>query len=647
MCGIVGIVDLSSPPERAVMEKMCRIMTHRGPDGEGYYMNDSVALGHRRLSIIDIAGGKQPMSNEDGSIWLTYNGEVYNFPELRKDLISRGHKFRTRSDTETIIHAYEEYGVNCLDKFRGMFAFGLWDQRKHLLFLARDRLGKKPLYYYHDDKKFIFASELKALYQDERLQKEVNPAALVNYLTYNYIPFPETIFKNIYKLPPGFYMTVCVENNSGKKRESIADSTENSSVSVKNDKRLAMTLQNYWDINYEPDYALTEQEWAEALLGELREAVKIRMISDVPLGAFLSGGIDSSTIVALMSMCQDSPVKTFSIGFQEKDFSETHYARKIADIFHTDHHEMIVDPDALEILPRLAWEYDEPFADSSAIPTYYVSKMAREHVTVILSGDGGDETFAGYRRYSWAQDMQRYDWMPPWLKKTVFGIPATLLPDGIRGKGMLRHLSRDPFERYAGLNTFADSAYLNNILSKDVLQSVGNNGTMPDYEHFRRYFQSCTSDDYLTRIQYLDTKVYLAEDILTKVDRASMLCSLETRAPLLDHKVIELAARIPPKLKIHDGQLKYILKKTMKGILPDEILYRKKMGFGVPLVHWFKGDFSGYARDILLSGDATARGLFNSKHIEDMIETHQSKNRDLSARIWALLFFEHWSRNWM
>ncbi|MCK5506242.1 MAG: asparagine synthetase B, partial [Thermodesulfovibrionia bacterium] len=341
--------------------------------------------------------------------------------------------------------------------------------------------------------------------------------------------------------------------------------------------------------------------------------------------------------------------KTFSIGFQEEDFSEVHYARKIAEQFGTEHHEMIVEPDALEILPKLAWEFDEPFADSSVIPTYYVSKIARENVTVILSGDGGDETFAGYRRYAWAQDMRRHDWMPDWLKKTVFGVPAGLLPEGMRGKGMLRHLSRGPFERYAGLNTFSDSLYLNNILSRDVLAELGinSNGNMPDYNHFRRYYESCNSDDYLTRIQYLDTKVYLAEDILTKVDRASMLCSLETRAPLLDHEVVELAAGIPSSMKIHKGQMKYILKQAMQGILPDDILHRKKMGFGVPLIHWFKRDMSDYSRDILLSRDARARSLFNTKHIEDMINIHQQKGRDLSARIWALLFFEHWSRNWM
>ncbi len=633
MCGIIGIVDVVSSPERSVVEKMCRIMSHRGPDGEGYYFDDKAGLGHSRLSIIDLEGGKQPMCNEDGSIWITYNGEIYNFPELREDLIEKGHRFKTRSDTETIIHAYEEYGCSCLEKLRGMFAFGIWDGNKEVLFLARDRLGKKPLYYYCDEKRIIFASELKAIYQDRRIEKEIHPEALVNYLTYNYIPFPETIFKKIYKLPPGHSMTVNVsEGKSGNEK-----------------KGLNISLRQYWDIRYDPDYSLSEHDWIEALREKIEEAVRIRLISDVPLGAFLSGGIDSSAVVALMSMVQDRPVKTFSIGFHEQEFSEVQYARKISERFSTEHHEMIVEPDALDILPTLAWEFDEPFADSSAIPTYYVSKIARESVTVILSGDGGDETFGGYRRYAWAQDMQRYDWMPLWLKKAVFGALSDLMPDGMRGKGMLRHLSKDPFERYAGLNTFSDSNYVQSILSNDVLSTVKKNssGPVPDFRHLKKYYQSCNSDDYLTRIQYLDTKVYLAEDILTKVDRASMLCSLETRAPLLDHELIELAARIPSSLKIRNGQLKYILKRAMHGILPEEIVHRKKMGFGVPLAQWFKKDIKEYSRDILLSKDARARGLFNSRYIEDMLDSHQQAGRDFSARIWALLFFEHWCMNWM
>jgi len=638
MCGIAGIINIDSNPERLLLEEMCRIMTHRGPDGEGYYIDGPVALGHRRLSIIDIEGGKQPLSNEDGTIWITYNGEIYNFLELKEELTGKGHRFKTKSDTETIVHAYEEHGIKCLEKLRGMFAFGVWDDKKKVLFLARDRLGKKPLYYYFDNKKFVFASELKAILQDKRINKKINTKAVADYLTYNYIPFPETIFRGIYKLPPGHFMTV-----------RIIQDVKNSQIDMKLEERLEISVQQYWDIEYNPDYSLSEDDWAVSLREKLQEAVKLRLISDVPLGAFLSGGIDSSTIVALMSMVQDNPVKTFSIGFKEEDFSEIKYAREIAKRFGTEHYEMIVEPDAMEVLPHLAWEFDEPFADSSAIPTYYVSKMARQHVTVILSGDGGDETFAGYRRYLWANDMHRYDWLPIALKKILFGIPAALFPEGIKGKGMLTHLSRDPFERYAGLNTFSDHNYLKNVLSRDVIADVKQNynGKTPNYPYLKKYYDSCKSDDYLTKIQYVDTKTYLAEDILTKVDRASMLCSLETRAPLLDHEVIEFAARIPSSFKIDNSETKHILKRAMKGILPEEILFRKKMGFGVPLVYWFKKDLSEYARDILLSQNATQRNIFNVNYIQTLLENHQKKGRDLSARIWALLFFEHWCSHWM
>jgi asparagine synthase (glutamine-hydrolysing) len=350
-----------------------------------------------------------------------------------------------------------------------------------------------------------------------------------------------------------------------------------------------------------------------------------------------------------MSQVQAAPVKTFSIGFKEKDFSEVQYAREVAEKFGTDHHEFVVEPDAVEVLPRLAWEFDEPFADSSAIPTYYVSKIAREHVTVILSGDGGDETFAGYRRYDWSQDMAKYDRIPTPLKRAFFGVPASLLPDGVKGKGALRHLSRGAFERYAGLNTFGEPPYLEKVLSKDILSAVRRifSGALPDYAAMERYYKSCSASDYLTRIQYVDTKMYLPEDILAKVDRASMFCSLETRAPLLDHEVIELAARMPSSFKLNGGRSKYILKKAMEGILPDEILHRKKMGFGVPLIHWFKKDLTEYARELLLSKQAVERGLFNAKHVETVLDTHQKKGRDLSARIWALLFFEQWAKNWL
>ena len=622
MCGIAGIVDLQTEIDQSLIERMTRVLHHRGPDGEGYYIDGPVALGHRRLSIIDLAGGKQPMADESQRYWVTFNGEIYNFPSLRDELIAKGHHFNTRCDTETILIAYKEYGDDCVDHLRGMFAFAIWDKVEHKLFLARDRVGKKPLYYHFDNQRFIFASEIKSILQHPAISRELDHSGLADYLQLQYVPFPKTIFQDIKKLPPGHSLTI-----------------HNCSDSLK------ITERKYWDLRFEPDLSLTENDWCELLRDKLEESVRIRMISDVPLGAFLSGGVDSSAIVAFMSRVQSAPVKTFSIGFKEEDFSELQYARQVAKQFNTDHHEFVVEPDAIDVLPKLAWEFDEPFADSSAVPTYYVSKLAREHVTVILSGDGGDETFAGYGRYPWAVDMTKYDFIPDGMKKLIFGVPSAMMPDGVRGKGMLRHLSKNPFGRYAGLVSQGESTYFRELFSDSFKSSLPNNYSA---DHFlQNYYDSCNSADYLTRIQYLDTKTYLPEDIMTKVDRASMLCSLETRAPLLDHEFLELAAKIPSGFKLRNGITKYILKKSLEGVLTDTILYRKKMGFGVPLVHWFKEDLIDYSRDILFSNEARQRGYFNMNQIENLLNSHQKKGRDLSPRIWGLLFFEHWCKNWL
>jgi len=627
MCGIAGYIDLQNQADQSLIEKMTRIMHHRGPDGEGYYLESPVALGHRRLSIIDLAGGKQPMCDDSERYWITFNGEIYNFPDLRQQLIQQGHHFNTRCDTETILAAYKQYGEKCVDHLRGMFAFAIWDCVEKTLFLARDRVGKKPLYYHFDGQRFVFASEIKAIIQHPAVSRDIDHQAIADYFNYNYIPFPRTIFKSVKKLLPGHLIK----------------------LDVQADRTLKLQQEEYWDLHYAPEPDIPEAEWCEALRDKIDEATRIRMISDVPLGAFLSGGVDSSAVVAYMAKAQTAPVKTFSIGFKEADFSETEYARQVAKQFGTEHHEFIVEPDAMEMLPKLAWEYDEPFADSSAVPTYYVSKLAREHVTVILTGDGGDETFAGYRRYLWANDMHRYDVLPQGLKKLLFGLPSSLMPEGMKGKGMLRHLSHAPFERYAGLNTFGEFSYLNKLFSDDLKSDLQGNfsETYPDFSLFRHYYDHCNVDDYLTRIQYLDTKVYLSEDILTKVDRASMLCSLETRAPLLDHEVLELAARIPSDLKMKGGETKYMLKKSLEGILPENILYRKKMGFGVPLVHWFKDDLVDYAHDVLLSEQACGRGYFNMDQIQNLLQIHRKQGRDMSAKIWSLLFFEHWCRIWL
>lgn len=626
MCGILGILNANGEPvDRGNILSMAAVMSHRGPDGEGAYCDGPVGLAHRRLSIIDLSGGAQPMSNEDGSVWITFNGEIYNFPDLKRDLEAKGHRFRTRSDTEAIVHAYEEYGPDCVKRLRGMFAFGIWDARKRRLFLARDRMGKKPLHYFSDGKRFIFASEIKAIVQDRGVPREIDPEALVDYFTYMYIPFPRTIFRSVRKLPPAHWMTVSLDGAE-------ADGSP-----------LRIESQAYWDLRYSPDPSPSEEEWIAGLRDKIAEAVRIRLMSEVPLGAFLSGGVDSSVVVAAMAAAQEQPVKTFSIGFDEEDFSEIRYARLVARRFGTDHHEEIVRPDAMEVLPRLAWEFDEPFADSSAIPTYYVSRMARQHVTVVLSGDGGDETFAGYRRYAWADGLSRWDFMPGFVRKAVFGWPSALMPQGMRGKGALRNMSMGPFERYRSLITHDEPGYLDGLLAADVKAQVafGRDGL------FRDIYDRPAETDYLTRLQYLDTKTYLAEDILTKVDRSSMLCSLETRAPLLDHELQEYAATIPSSLKLFGSEKKYILRRAARDVVPDEVLDRPKMGFAVPLATWFKKDLDGFARDILLSPTARQRGLFDSRFVEKVLDDHQKKTRDLSARIWSLLFFEQWCRNWI
>ncbi len=625
MCGILGILNANGEPvDRGKPLSMAAVMTHRGPDGEGAYCDGPVGLAHRRLSIIDLSGGTQPMSNEDGSVWITFNGEIYNFPDLKCELEARGHRFKTRSDTEAIVHSYEEYGPDCVKRLRGMFAFGIWDARRSRLFLARDRMGKKPLHYFNDGKRFIFASEIKAILQDREVSREIDPDALVDYFTHLYVPYPRTIFRSVRKLPPAHWMTVSFNTSDGR-------------------SFLEIEQRPYWDLRYSPDDSLSEEDWVEGLREKINEAVRIRLMSDVPLGAFLSGGVDSSVVVAAMAAAQSQPVKTFSIGFDEEAFNELEYARIAARRFGTDHHEEIVRPDAVELLPRLAWEFDEPFGDSSAIPTYYVSRMARQHVTVALSGDGGDETFAGYRRYAWADGLSRWDFMPGFVRKAVFGWPSALMPQGMRGKGALRNMSMGPFERYRSLITHDEPGYLDGLLAAEVKAQValGGNGM------FRDIYDRPAETDYLTRLQYLDTKTYLAEDILTKVDRASMFCSLETRAPLLDHELQEYAATIPSSLKLFGSEKKYILRRAARGLVPDEVLDRPKMGFAVPLGTWFKKDLDGFARDLLLSPTARQRGLFDSRFVERVLDDHGKKTRDLSARIWSLLFFEQWCRNWI
>jgi asparagine synthase (glutamine-hydrolysing) len=565
MCGIFGIVSLSDPfkVNESYIQRALETMNHRGPDERGHYTHNTpkvtVGLGHCRLSIIDLQSGQQPLFNEDKSVAIVFNGEIYNFLELKQELEKRGHQFSTRTDTEVIVHLYEEFGEKCLEKLRGMFAFGIWDSRKQRLFLARDRVGKKPLFYFQGKDRFLFASEMKALLEDEAVIKTIDPCAIDNYLSFLYIPSPQTIFKEVRKLPPAHYMVINCSDRSGKQIE-IEGPFE------------------YWDVEFKPEGTLSESEWMEKLDDLLKECVAIRLISDVPLGAFLSGGVDSSAVVAYMAEVMKEPVLTNAIGFNESSFNELEYAEIVAKKFSTNHHEYFVTPDAVSILEKLVWHFDEPFADASAIPTYYVSQMARKNVTVAVSGDGGDEVFAGYiRRYSLSRLENMWkEALPLFFRRYMIGPISRVYPKGdylprwMRAKYLLMNMPLSPVEAYfRDMSCFLPEEKVK-LYYKDFKRSL--NGYNP-MEQFEFFFEKATNKDHLSRIQYVDFKTYLPEDILVKVDRMSMANSLEVRSPLLDHKFIEFAATIPSDLKLKGNISKYILKKTLENRLPENILY--------------------------------------------------------------------------
>src|SRR5574337_558832 len=502
MCGIAGVVrGDGGVVENALLRAMTTVLAHRGPDGEGLFLRGPVGFGHRRLAIIDLVTGDQPMLNDDGSVCLIFNGEIYNFRELRRELEARGHRFRTRSDTEVVLRAYEAYGVDCLGRLRGMFAFAIWDQPRGRLFLARDRAGIKPLVYAWDGRRLLFASELKALLQDPSVPRELDWEGLRDYLTFLYVPSPRTIFRGIRKLPPASYLVL--DRDRGEPE-----------------------VRRYWGLRFVPDHGRDEAQWADELRAHLEDAVRSHLMSDVPIGAFLSGGMDSSTVAALMAQTAGSPIRTFSIGFDEADFNELGYARLLARRYGTQHYEFVVKPDALEVLPRLAWQFDEPFADASAVPTYYVAKITREHVTVALSGDGGDEIFAGYLRYARSLALhERLDQLPGLLARPLLRLASHLLPPGVRGQGYLALLGADPIERYFRLVTYQRSASLRRLLTADAQAQVS-----PEVSpaRFRQLAREGAPLDYVSTLQYLDVRTYRPEDILTKGDRTSMLVSLET-----------------------------------------------------------------------------------------------------------------------
>ncbi|HVX63783.1 MAG TPA: asparagine synthase (glutamine-hydrolyzing) [Pirellulales bacterium] len=637
MCGIAGAVwtDAGEPIERETLQRMTDALAHRGPDDRDEYSSHlaahtypgalaGVALGFRRLSIIDLATGAQPLSNEDGTIWIVFNGEIYNFLSLRKRLQGSGHQFRTAGDAETIVHLYEDEGIDFLRHLEGMFALALWDANHRQLILARDRLGKKPLVYRQEPERLLFASELKSLLQVPGVPRDIDPGAVDEYLTYQYVPHPNTIFRGIHKLPPGHY-------------------------AVYRDRRLQVS--SYWKPDFSQEIERPAAEYKAELRSTLTAAVEKRLQSDVPLGAFLSGGVDSSIVVGLMAQLMREPVRTFSIGFPVAEYDETSYARQVSERLGTIHQEFRVEPDGVEILPKLVWYYDEPFADSSAIPTYYVSKMTRQQVTVALTGDGGDELFAGYPRYRAVEIGGWFDRLPRGLMKLAAGEFWQRLPSGQRQKSYVRK-----FKRLVGaLGRPAERRYLDwisifNEARRAELYDEEFIARLPESDPFdflAAAFARSRGRDPITAASLADLTTYLPCDLMTKVDIASMANSLECRQPFLDHHVVELAAAMPRRLKYRFGRGKRILTEVFSDLLPLSVRRRPKMGFGVPLGHWFRHELRDFAQDVLLDSRALGRGFFRPQAVRNMVEDHQAGRYDHSYRLWALLVFELWQREWV
>lgn len=634
MCGITGAIwtDPKMGIDAALLRRMTDVIRHRGPDDEGQYRTDfqirppyesmpGIGLGFRRLSIIDLSTGHQPMCNEDESVWIAFNGEIYNYDYLRRRLEGSGHKFRTNSDTETIIHLYEDEGPDCFNHLNGMFAVAIWDSNRRRLVLGRDRLGKKPLVYRQDPGRLLFASELKSILQVPGLPREIDPAAIDEYLTYQYIPHPNTIFRGYKKLPPGHW-------------------------AVWQDDKLE--VKPYWTPDFTFERRISARQAIEQLQELLEDAVKIRMRSDVPLGAFLSGGIDSSIIVALMQKLSAEPVKTFTIGFPVKEYDESGYAERVANHLQTHHTTLQVTPDAVEILPKLAWHYDEPFADSSAIPTWYVSELTRQHVTVSLSGDGGDELFAGYPRYRAVALAGMFDRMPP-MRSLVASRAWQLLPSSGRQKSFFRKAKRFsealalPAERrYLDWISIFHEPRRAELYNDDFLASL----TTDPAAFIRSAWRRCQGRDAVTAASLTDLVTYLPCDLMTKVDIASMANGLEARAPLLDYRVVEFAASLPVGLKYRSGKGKWILREAFGHLLPAEVFARKKMGFAVPLDYWFRNELRDLTRDTLLSDSARNREFFRPESVHKLFDEHDQHYYDHSARLWALMMLEMWLREW-
>jgi asparagine synthase (glutamine-hydrolysing) len=626
MCGISG--KLYFDPERHVirqeLEQMSETLAHRGPDGEGIWAEGNIGLAHRRLSIIDLRTvASQPMSNEDGSVWISFNGEIYNFRDLRVDLESRGHVFRTHSDTEVIVHAYEEYGRGCLDRLRGMFAFAIWDARSRTLFLARDRVGKKPLFYFVGRDRFLFGSEIKSILVDCSVPIEPDPAAIDHYLALQYIPAPLTAFRGVHKLPAAHWL----ELRNGR-----------------------IEIGRYWKLRYTPKRQIPMREAIDELQWRLAEAVRLRLVSDVPLGAFLSGGIDSSAVVAYMAEAMDRPVRTFSVGFEEAAFDERPFARMVAERYETDHTELVVKAPVADILPRLVWHYDEPFGDASAVPSYAIAALTRQHVTVVLNGDGGDENFAGYEWYVMDRLVRRGEIVPQalWQRATAL---AQRLPAHWRQRGLMRKATRlaevlalSPARRHAHwVEHFSPLA--RRKLYTDVFNAAVEASDPEGL--FGEIFVQSDAEDSTDRGLDADVNLYLQDDLLVKIDRATMAHSLEGRSPFLDHVLMEFVATLPPSLKLAGRQKKRLLKAALRSVLPDTILDRPKMGFGSPLAQWFREDLHDMAHDLLLSPRALQRGYFQPQEVATLLDRHCRGQEEHGAHLWDLLVLELWHQTFI
>jgi len=624
MCGIAGKFHFNpnQPIDSACLTAMTTVAAHRGPDADGFYIAPGIGLGHRRLSIIDLSTGDQPLANEDRTIWVVFNGEIYNFAEVRAELVAHGHRFRTNTDTEVIVHAYEQWGEGSVERFRGMFAYALWDEPRRRLVLVRDRLGVKPLHYAVTPAGVTFGSEIKSLLEDPVVPRDWSPEALDAYLALQYVPCPQTIYRSIWKLPPAHLLVA-----------------ENGRVSIR----------RYWDLTFTGDGdAAREQEYLDRLDALVTESVRLRLMSDVPLGAFLSGGIDSSVVVAAMVDTSPGRVVTTSVGFDEQAFNELEYARVVARHLGVEQHEKVVDPgntDIVDLLPKLAWHLDEPFADHSAVPTYYVSKAAREQVTVALSGDGGDELWAGYARHRvecWEASARQ--WLGPGAR--LAGRLARNMPLGVKGARSLQHLALSPAEACARKHAYGlfEADAREALYASDFAAEVRD---ADPFAGFRLAYASCTSPDPVDRALYVDVKTYLVDDIMTKVDKMSMAVSLESREPLLDHKLLEFAATVPASLKLKNGRSKYLLRRLLERRIPKSIVNRPKHGFEAPTGEWLRGPLAPMVNDLLLDGRLRGRGIFDDREVARLWHEHRHGTDDHRHRLWSLVMLELWFRRFV